>query len=59
MTTDDANLHFLNPPELAPAPGYTHVVEATGGRTIYVSGQIALNRAGEVVGEDDLEAQTR
>jgi reactive intermediate/imine deaminase len=59
LTTDDANVRFLNPPELAPAPGYTHVVEATGDRTIYVSGQIALDRSGEVVGEGDLEAQVR
>lgn len=59
MTTNDANVRFINPPELAPTPGYTHVVEATGGRTIYVSGQVALDRSGGVVGEGDLEAQAR
>lgn len=59
MTTDDRNLRFSNPPGLAPAPGYTQVVEATGGRTIYVSGQVALDRKGEIVGEGDLEAQAR
>jgi len=51
VTTDDTNLRFSNPPELAPAPGYTQVVEATGGRTIYVSGQVALDSSGEIVGE--------
>lgn len=45
MTTDDANVRFINPLELAATPGYTHVVEASGGRTIYVSGQIALDRS--------------
>jgi reactive intermediate/imine deaminase len=59
LTADDTNVRFLNPPELAPAPGYTQVVEVTGGRTIYVSGQIAMDRSGEVVGEGDLKAQTR
>lgn len=59
MTTDDANLRFSNPPDLAPAPGYTQVVEATAGRTIYVSGQVALDRNGQIVGEGDLEAQAR
>jgi enamine deaminase RidA (YjgF/YER057c/UK114 family) len=59
VSTDDTNLRFSNPPELAPAPGYTQVVEATGGRTIYVSGQVALDRSGEIVGEGDLEAQAR
>lgn len=59
MTTDDARVRFFNPPELAATPGYAHAAETSGGRTIYVSGQVALNRAGEVVGEGDLEAQAR
>jgi enamine deaminase RidA (YjgF/YER057c/UK114 family) len=53
------NVRFLNPPALAAPPGYTHVVEATGGKTIYVSGQVALDRSGDVVGPGDLETQTR
>ena len=59
MTTDDTNARFLNPPELATTPGYTHVVETSGGRTIYVSGQVALDQTGDLVGEGDLEAQAR
>ncbi|MGG0936959.1 RidA family protein [Brevibacillus centrosporus] len=39
--------------------GYSHVVEATGGRTIYISGQVSLNQEGKVVGEGDLAAQTK
>lgn len=57
MTTDDANPRFSNPTELAPVLGYTQAVEATGGRTTCVSAQVALDRKGEIVGEDDLEAQ--
>lgn len=49
----------VNPPDLSRPTGYTHVVEVTGGRTIYVSGQVALDRAGVLVGKNDLEAQTR
>lgn len=48
-----------NPPTLSKPTGYTHVVEVTGGRTIYVSGQVALDQAGAVVGKGDLKAQTR
>ncbi len=59
MTGGEANLRFPNPPELATPPGYTHVVEATGGRTIYVAGQVARNRSGDVVGPGDMAAQTR
>lgn len=56
---DRGNLRFVNPPELAPPPGYTQVVEATGGRTVYVAGQVALDASGEVVGRGHLEAQAR
>jgi len=38
-------------------PG-THVVTATGGKTVYVSGQVSVNERGEVVGKGDLRAQT-
>jgi enamine deaminase RidA (YjgF/YER057c/UK114 family) len=48
---------FLNPPGLSKPNGYTHVVIIQPGRLVYVSGQVALNAAGEVVGKDDLRAQ--
>jgi reactive intermediate/imine deaminase len=46
-----------NPPTLSKPTGYTHVVEASGGKTVYVSGQIALDKDGTVVGEGDMKAQ--
>lgn len=49
---------FLNPPALGPTFGWTHVVTAAGGRTVYVSGQVGVNERGEVVGRGDLRAQT-
>lgn len=39
--------------------GFSHAVEQTGGRTLHLSGQVAWNKAGEVVGPGDLAAQTR
>jgi len=48
---------FLNPPTLCPTFGWTHVVTATGGKTVYVSGQVSVNERGEVVGKGDLRAQ--
>src|SRR5262249_20167467 len=48
---------FLNPSGLSKPTGYTHVVVAQPGKLIYVSGQVALNAAGEVVGKGDLRAQ--
>jgi len=49
---------FLNPPTLNPTFGWTHVVTATGGTTVYISGQVSVNERGEVVGKGDLRAQT-
>ena len=49
---------FLNPPTLCPTIGWTHVVTATAGKTIYISGQVSVNERGEVVGKGDLRAQT-
>lgn len=49
---------FLQPKGLAASPSYTHVVTATGGTTIWISGQVALDEAGNLVGRGDLAAQT-
>jgi reactive intermediate/imine deaminase len=49
---------YLNPSELTKPTGYTHVVKAGPGRTVYVSGQIAFDREGKVVGAGDFRAQT-
>src|SRR4051794_29958778 len=49
---------FINPPGLCPTNGWTHVVAATGGKTIHVSGQVAADEKGQVVGKGDLKAQT-
>jgi reactive intermediate/imine deaminase len=48
-----------NPPGLSTPTGYSHVVSAKGGRTIYVSGQVAFDAQGQIVGRGDLAAQTR
>lgn len=37
--------------------GYSHVARV--GDTVYIAGQIALNRSGHLVGEGDIEAQTQ
>ena len=52
------NTEFLNPSQLCPTFGWTHIVSSTGGKTIYISGQVGINERGEVVGRSDLKAQT-
>ena len=49
----------MNPPGLSTPTGYSHVVSARGGRTIYIAGQVALDAKGQLVGDGDLAAQTR
>src|SRR5262249_44131983 len=49
---------FLNPATLNPTNGFTHVVTATSGKMIHVSGQVSVNEKAEVVGKGDMRAQT-
>ncbi|MET7699027.1 RidA family protein [Streptomyces sp. NPDC005485] len=46
------------PDGVAPAAAYTHVVMGSG-RFVAVSGQLALDESGELVGEGDAAAQAR
>jgi reactive intermediate/imine deaminase len=50
---------FLSPETLPPPFGYSHVVDAPAGRLIYISGQVPLDAAGQLVGAGDIEAQAR
>ena len=50
---------LLNPPELHPAPGFSHVAVAEGTRVVHLAGQVALDREFGIVGGDDLGEQTR
>src|SRR3954469_14394245 len=53
-----AQVKRSNPPTLSKPTGYTHVVEVTGpNRTIYISGQIAYDKDGQLVGGADMKAQ--
>lgn len=52
---------YFNPPQLFPSLqyGFSQVVTATGGKTVYLSGQVAWNKNQQIVGPGDLHAQTR
>jgi enamine deaminase RidA (YjgF/YER057c/UK114 family) len=51
--------NFINPEPLHRPTGYTHVVEVTAGRPVYVAGQVALDPTGALVGPGDVRAQAR
>jgi reactive intermediate/imine deaminase len=52
------NVEYLNPPTLSAPTGYTHLVQVRGGRTLYIAGQVAFDKSGNVVGKGDFAAQT-
>ena len=54
-----AQVKRTNPPTLSTPTGYTHVVEVAGAaRTVYIAGQVAFDKNGQVVGKGDMKAQT-
>jgi enamine deaminase RidA (YjgF/YER057c/UK114 family) len=51
--------NFINPAAMHHPTGYTHVVEVTAGRPVYIAGQVALDSTGALVGPGDIRAQAR
>jgi len=49
------NVRFINRAPL----GYSHVVEVRGGRTLYIAGQLALDKDGNLAGRGDFRAQVK
>ena len=47
---------YINPDGLIEPRGYTHVVQA--GKLVFIAGQTAVNKDGELVGSGDIAAQT-
>jgi enamine deaminase RidA (YjgF/YER057c/UK114 family) len=49
----------LNPPSLMKPVGFAHGMQVTHGRIVFLSGQVAKDKDGRVVGTGDLVAQFR
>jgi enamine deaminase RidA (YjgF/YER057c/UK114 family) len=54
-----AERKLINPPELFPPPGFSHVAVARGQRLVFIAGQTAVTPDFQIIGEGDLAAQTR
>lgn len=59
MTSTQPKVLFVNPTTLHAPRGYSHLAEVQSGRILYVSGQVALDPSGNVVGRRDFLAQAR
>jgi enamine deaminase RidA (YjgF/YER057c/UK114 family) len=55
QTPDPVSTRYINPGTLAALPGFTHAVRI--GPTLYVSGEVAFDSLGRLVGPGDLRAQ--
>jgi enamine deaminase RidA (YjgF/YER057c/UK114 family) len=49
---------YINPPGLVKPNGYTHVVVAPDGRTVFIAGQVAFDSTGKLIGDGDFRAQS-
>lgn len=53
-----APVRIFNPDTMAkPTAGYSQVAEVSGGKVVFIAGQVAQDRKGNVVGKDDFRAQ--
>jgi enamine deaminase RidA (YjgF/YER057c/UK114 family) len=52
-----AEVASFNPEGLSQPAGYSHAVTVRGGTTVYISGQVAFDAAGNLVGEGDHRRQ--
>jgi enamine deaminase RidA (YjgF/YER057c/UK114 family) len=58
MTPDTTpSITRINPPELGTPPGYSQVVEVNATRIIFIAGQTALDRDGNLIGKNDFAVQ--
>jgi 2-iminobutanoate/2-iminopropanoate deaminase len=53
------NFALLIPNTMPKSVGYSQVATVTGGTIVFVSGQVALDKSGNVVGKDDFCAQVQ
>jgi enamine deaminase RidA (YjgF/YER057c/UK114 family) len=50
-------IDFQNPPGLPPTMGYSHCAKLNAGRLVFISGQVARDGSGALIGKDDFAAQ--
>jgi enamine deaminase RidA (YjgF/YER057c/UK114 family) len=55
--SNETNFQLLIPNTMAKSVGYSQLAVVTGGTVVFISGQVALDKSGNVVGKDDFKAQ--
>ncbi len=48
---------IINPAELAPPIGFSHAISGSGGKTVYLAGQVSFDATGHIIHKGDLVKQ--
>jgi len=60
ISSEARPFRIFNPDTMAkPTAGYSHVAEVSDGKLLYIAGQVAMDRAGNLVGKDDFRTQVQ
>ncbi len=52
-------INYINPENMVSPRGYSHAISVTGShQTIYIGGQNAVDKKGNIIGKDNLKKQT-
>lgn len=55
----DRHVQLLIPETMPRSIGYSQIAIVTGGKIVFIAGQVALDKAGNLVGQDDFRAQSQ
>jgi len=58
MSSQDS-FQLLIPQTMPKSVGYSQVAVATGGKIVFIAGQVGMDKSGNVVGKDDFRAQVQ
>jgi enamine deaminase RidA (YjgF/YER057c/UK114 family) len=57
--SNENNFQLLIPDTMPKPVGYSQVGVVSGGTLVFIAGQVALDRSGNVIGKDDFRAQAQ
>ena len=55
--SNETNFQLLIPDTMPKSVGYSQLAVVTGGTVVFIAGQVALDKSGNLVGKDDFKAQ--
>ncbi len=58
MASEDS-FQLLIPETMPKSAGYSQLAAVTGGKIVFIAGQVALEHSGKLVGKDDFRAQVQ